>query len=86
MFRCEQHHPEGEHYLRLAKVTIVKMSQHSLTWFIQRYGRIYYYLVCNEKHCVKYRSNIVLKTKKMLSKLVVLTLVNVCVWHWSELD
>ena len=26
MFRCEKHHPQGADYLRLAKVTIVKMS------------------------------------------------------------
>jgi len=26
MFRCEKHHPQGVHYLGLAKVTIVKMS------------------------------------------------------------
>jgi hypothetical protein len=43
-------------------------------------------LVCNEKHCVKYRSNIILKTKRMISKLVGLTLVSVRVWHWSVSD
>jgi hypothetical protein len=26
MFRREKHHPQGAHYLNLAKVTIVKMS------------------------------------------------------------
>jgi len=26
MFRCEKHHPQGAHYLGVAKVTIVKMS------------------------------------------------------------
>ena len=26
MFWCEKHHPQGAHYLNLAKVTIVKMS------------------------------------------------------------
>ena len=26
MFRCEKHHPQGEHHFSFAKVTIVKMS------------------------------------------------------------
>jgi hypothetical protein len=26
MLRCEKHHPQGTHYLSLAKVTVVKMS------------------------------------------------------------
>ena len=36
MFRCENHHPQGAHYVGLAKVTIVKMSYNTLTWFIRR--------------------------------------------------
>ena len=45
MFRCENHHHRGEHYLRLAKVTIVKMSSNIMMWFIRRCGGMYYYLV-----------------------------------------
>jgi hypothetical protein len=45
-----------------------------------------YYWVCNGKHCVNYRNNRILKTKWMVSKLLVLTLVSVCILHWSELD
>jgi len=45
MFRCENHHHQGEHYLRLAKVTIVKMSSNIMMWFIRRCGGMYYYLV-----------------------------------------
>jgi hypothetical protein len=26
MFRCEKHHHQGVHYLRISKVTVLKMS------------------------------------------------------------
>ena len=39
MFRCEKHHPQGVHYLGLAKVTIVKMSQN--TEYIKMVGTVW---------------------------------------------
>jgi len=45
MLRCKKHQHQGAHHLGLAKVTVVKMSSNTSTWFIRWCGRIYYYLV-----------------------------------------